>query len=104
MTRTEIAGRLRAQVAARGHQAVMADLQATLNRHQAFCQVTRHRWQLGKDDARVGSYMILAQPPGSPGQPHHDAPCARAASLPAAASSANASRLQRQSSSSTPND
>jgi predicted nucleic acid-binding protein len=63
MTRTEIAGRLRAQVADRGHRAVMAELHATLNRHQAFCQVTRHRWQLGKEDACVGGYVI---PPQSP--------------------------------------
>lgn len=62
MTRTEIAGRLRAQVAAGGHHAVMADLHAVLRGHQAFCQVTRHRWQLGKEDARVGGYVIPARP------------------------------------------
>jgi predicted nucleic acid-binding protein len=63
MTRTEIANRLHAQVASRGHQAVMANLQVILNQHQAFCQVTRHRWQLGKEDARVGSYVIPPQAP-----------------------------------------
>jgi hypothetical protein len=62
MTRTEIADRLRAEVASRGHQALMADLHAILNRHQAFCQVTRHRWQLGKEDARAGGYVIPAEP------------------------------------------
>jgi predicted nucleic acid-binding protein len=74
MTRTEIVGRLHAQVASRGHRAVMADLEATLNRHQAFCQVTPYRWQLGKDEARVGGYVIPAQPRGPLGQADHDAP------------------------------
>jgi len=73
MTRTEIADRLRAQVVARGHQAVMTDLQATLNRHQAFCRVTRHRWQLGKDDAQVSGYVIPALPSPA-GQTDHNEP------------------------------
>jgi hypothetical protein len=73
MTRTEIAGRLRTQVAARGHQAVMADLHAVLHGHQAFCQVTRHRWQLGKEDARVGGYVIPARLRGPRGPADHDA-------------------------------
>ena len=54
MTRTEIAGRLHAEVSERGHRAVMADLYSILNRHQAFCQVSRSRWQLGKEDAALG--------------------------------------------------
>jgi hypothetical protein len=49
----------------------MADLQVTLNRHQAFCQVTRHRWQLGKEDAQVGGYVIPAKS-APPSQTDHD--------------------------------
>ena len=53
LTRTEIAERLPALVAARGHRTVMAALHVALNRHQAFCQVDRYHWQLGKDDAQL---------------------------------------------------
>jgi predicted nucleic acid-binding protein len=72
MTRTEIVDRLHRHTAGRGHQAVMADLLVTLNRHQAFCQVARHRWQLGKEDAQVGSYVIPTQPSPPLGQEDHD--------------------------------
>jgi hypothetical protein len=51
LTRTEIAAHLRAEVSERGHRAVMADLSVILERHQAFCPVTRSRWQLGKENA-----------------------------------------------------
>ena len=73
MTRTEIAARLQTQVASRGHRVVMADLHAVLNRYQAFCQVTQHRWQLGKEDARVGGNVIPAQPL-PPGRADHCEP------------------------------
>lgn len=54
MTRTEIAARLHTEVSERGHRAVMTDLYVILNRHQAFCQVSRSRWQLGTEDASLG--------------------------------------------------
>jgi predicted nucleic acid-binding protein len=53
MTRTEIAAQLPAEVSEHGHRAVMADLSAVLEQHQAFCPVTRSRWQLGKENASL---------------------------------------------------
>lgn len=58
MTRTEIAAHLRDEVSSRGHQAVMADLAVILERHQAFCPVTRNRWQLGKENASLATRSI----------------------------------------------
>ncbi len=54
MTRTEIAARLHTEVSERGHRAVMTELYVILNQHQAFCQVSRSRWQIGKEDANLG--------------------------------------------------
>jgi hypothetical protein len=71
MTRTESADRLDAPVASRGHQAVMADLKVTLNRHQAFCRVTRHHWQarkggrLGRRLRDPSPALAAAEPDGS---------------------------------------
>jgi hypothetical protein len=36
----------------------MADLSAILEGHQAFCPVTRSRWQLGKEDANLATRRI----------------------------------------------
>jgi predicted nucleic acid-binding protein len=58
MTRTEIAAHLRAEVSERGHRAIMADLSTILEGHQAFCPVTRSRWQLGKEDANLATRSI----------------------------------------------
>jgi hypothetical protein len=62
MTRTEITARLRRDVAQRGHRAVMDDLYAVLHRHQAFCEISRSRWQLGKEDANFGGRALAAAP------------------------------------------
>lgn len=66
MTRTEIAARLHAEVSERGHRAVMADLYVILNRHQAFCQIGRNRWQLGKEDAALGILAVSDAESGPP--------------------------------------
>lgn len=58
LTRTEIAAQLHTEVSERGHQAVMANLSAILEQHQAFCPVTRSRWQLGKEDASLRARAI----------------------------------------------
>ena len=62
MTRTEITARLRSDVAKRGHRAVMNDLYVTLYTYQAFCEITRGRWQLGKEDANLGGLALAATP------------------------------------------
>lgn len=58
MTRTEITARLRNEVSELGHRAVMTDLYVVLNRHQAFCEISRGRWQLGKENATLGRAML----------------------------------------------
>jgi hypothetical protein len=63
MTRTEMAERLLDEVSRHGHRAVMAELQIILSRHQAFCEISRGRWQLGKANADFGG---LALPSGYP--------------------------------------
>jgi len=62
MTRTEITARLREDVAAHGHRAVMTALHLTLGRHQAFHEVSRGRWQLGKDNADFGGLALAPWP------------------------------------------
>jgi hypothetical protein len=62
MTRTEITARLRRDVAQHGHRAVMNDLYVMLHRHQAFCEITRGRWQLGKENANFGGQALAAAP------------------------------------------
>jgi len=63
MTRTEITKRLPDAIARHGHRPVMAGLADILRRHQAFCEISRHRWQLGKENASFGGRAI---PPGHP--------------------------------------
>ena len=59
---TEITARLRDEVSRRGHRAVMTDLRGVLPRHQAFCEISRGRWQLGKENANLGGLALPAGP------------------------------------------
>ena len=63
MTRTEITARLPDEVARHGHRTMMAELHHVLHGHQAFCEVSRGRWQLGKENVNLGGLALL---PGSP--------------------------------------
>jgi hypothetical protein len=40
----------------------MSDLYRILNRHQAFCQISRGRWQLGKQDANLSGLALPPRP------------------------------------------
>ncbi len=70
MTRTEVTARLRDDVAQHGHRKVMYGLYAVLNKHQAFCEISRGRWQLGKENANFGG---LASTTGEDGYNHEPA-------------------------------
>jgi hypothetical protein len=63
MTRTEMTERLTNQVERYGHRAVMTELLRILGSHQAFCEISPGRWQLGKSSADFGG---LALPEGQP--------------------------------------
>jgi hypothetical protein len=62
MTRTEITAKLGGDVAQHGHRAVMRALHLTLSGHQAFHEVSRGRWQLGKDSADFGGLALAPWP------------------------------------------
>lgn len=62
MTRTEIAAQLHDEVLKRGHRAVMMRLYAILRSHQAFCEISRGRWQLGKENANFGGLELHTTP------------------------------------------
>lgn len=63
MTRTEITRRLRHEVSRQSHRAVMNDLRIILNAHQVFHEMTRGRWQLGKEGANMGGLALPPRPP-----------------------------------------
>ena len=58
MTRTEIATQLHDEVSKRGHRAVMMRLYGILHSHRAFCEISRGRWQLGKENANLGGLAL----------------------------------------------
>ena len=62
MTRTEITKRLGDEVARRGHRAVMDQLYFILHQNRAFCEISRGRWQLGKERANIAGLAIVAGP------------------------------------------
>jgi hypothetical protein len=62
MTRTEMTKLLRDEVSRHGRRSVMTELGTILSRHQAFCEITRGRWQLGKENASFGGRAL---PPAS---------------------------------------
>ena len=63
MTRTEITARLRDEVSRFGHRTVMAELHSILHGHQAFCEISRGRWQLGKENVNFGGRALSAGGP-----------------------------------------
>jgi hypothetical protein len=63
MTRTEITAQLHQDVSSRGHRAVMTDLHNLLHQHRAFIEVSRGRWQLGKENANLGGLALTPAPP-----------------------------------------
>lgn len=75
MTRTEIAKRLGGNVAKHGHRAVMDQLYFLLHRNRAFCEISRGRWQLGKERANIAGQAVAAGPgPGGKAASEQDEP------------------------------
>ena len=63
MTRTEITALLRDEVSRFGHRTVMAELHNILQGHQAFCEISPGRWQLGKENVSFGGRALPAGAP-----------------------------------------